>query len=187
MKDALLAPSRFYKPGLLLSLLLAYSSLTLALPEDREKPVQVQSERMQWNNQQQLATYTGQVEVTQGELKIKAELLELHRGEDGALERATASSPGELAYMRDRPRAEEPKVEAWAETIDYQPAQDRVVLTGNARLVQGEDSFRGHRLTYNLLSQDIQAEQAESDAGRVEVILTPRRREATIQPEGNQQ
>lgn len=179
-------PGLFKVGSLSLLLLLAYSPLTMALPEDREKPVQVQSQRMQWNNQQQQATYTGQVEIVQGELLIKAEHLQLRRGEDGALERATASSPGTLAYMRDLPRADEPEVEAWAETIDYRPAEERIVLTGNARLIQGQDSFRGHRLTYNLISQDIQAEQAESDSGRVEVILTPRRREATLEPEGNQ-
>lgn len=156
---------------------LGCSSAALALPEDREKPIQVNAQRMEWNNQQQLATYTGQVEVVQGELQLKSEQLQLQRGAQGELTRAEARSPGSLAYMRDLADINEPEVEAWAETIDYQPAAEQVILTGNARLTQGQDSFRGHRLIYNLTTQDIRAEQAATDAPRVEVILTPRRKE----------
>lgn len=158
-------------------MLLSFSPAALTLPEDREKPVQINAQRMEWNNQQQLATYTGQVEVVQGELVLKSEQLQIQRGEQGELTRAKAQSPGQRAYMRDLPDSNEPPVEAWAETIDYRPAAEQVILTGNAHLAQGQDSFRGHRLVYNLTTRDIRAEQATSDAPRVEVILTPRRKE----------
>ncbi len=79
--------------------------------------------------------------------------------------------------MSDLPKADAEKVEAWAETIDYLPEEQRVVLTGNARLVQGTDSFRGHRLTYHLTSQNVEAEQDGSDSSRVEVIFTPRQQD----------
>ncbi|SFC03907.1 lipopolysaccharide export system protein LptA [Marinospirillum celere] len=159
--------------GLLLITLM--SPATFALPEDREKPVQVNAQRMEWHNQRQQGVYSGDVVATQGELRLEAATLTLYRGTNGELTRALAEAGGELAYMRDLPNLDEPEVEAWAESIDYHPAEDKIILIGQARLVQGEDSFRGHRLTYNLTTQDLEAEQAETGESRIEVILTPKR------------
>lgn len=166
--------TRRYLP---LFLVLGCSTLAWALPEDREKPIQVQAQRMVWDNQQQQATYSGQVEVIQGQLLLQSEHLQLNRNADGSLRQASATSPGGEAYMSDLPKPDAEKVEAWAETIDYLPEEERVVLTGNARLLQGSDSFRGHRLTYHLTNQNVQAEQSGSDSPRVEVIFTPRQQD----------
>jgi len=158
----------------LVGLLLLSSSLQ-ALPEDRDKPVQVTAQRMEWNNERQVGIYRGEVEANQGELRLESETLTLYRGPQGQLTQALAEASEGLAYMRDLPNLDEPEVEAWAETIDYHPAEEKIILTGQARLVQGEDSFRGHRLTYHLTTQDLVAEQAESEDSRIEVILTPKR------------
>lgn len=163
------------KPAYLFLLLplVFISTQTLALPEDRKQPLQVQAQSMQWSNEQQQATYQGDVEVRQGELIIKSTQLTLVRNTNGELQKALATSPNNKAYMRDLPNSVKPEVEAWAETIDYLPAKNLVILTGQARLTQGADSFNGHKLTYNLSSQDIQAEQKNTQDSRVEVILTP--------------
>lgn len=161
------------KLALLLLPLLLISSQANALPEDRELPLQVQAQRMQWNNQEQQATYQGQVEVHQGELIIQSAHLKILRNTQGELKQAVASTPKGRAYMRDLPDPAKPEVEAWGETIDYLPEKNQVILTGQAKLVQGSDSFTGHKLTYNLVSQDIQAEQKAKNDARVEVILTP--------------
>ncbi|WP_416884996.1 lipopolysaccharide transport periplasmic protein LptA [Marinospirillum sp.] len=155
------------------------ASQALALPEDREAPIRVQAQQMDWQQQTQTATYRGDVEVTQGELKIEASELRLIRGAQGELQQAIAQGQTPLAYMRDLPQLDQPIVEAWAEVIDYHPASETLTLTGRARLIQGEDEFQGHRLVYHLTTQDLQAEQApeSSPASRVEIILTPQRRE----------
>lgn len=144
-----------------------------ALPEDRELPLKVEARTMQWNNQQQQATYQGDVEVHQGELVIEATRLKILRTTTGELKQAIATTPKGQAYMRDLPNSADPEIEAWGEIIDYLPSKDLVILTGQARLIQGTDSFTGHKLTYNLITQDIQAEQKSATDSRVEVILTP--------------
>jgi len=144
-----------------------------ALPADRELPLQVKAQTMRWNNQAQQATYQGDVEVHQGELLIEAANLKILRTTTGELKQAVATTPQGQAYMRDLPDPIKPEVEAWGEVIDYLPSQDLVILTGKARLIQGTDSFTSHKLVYNLVTQDIQAEQKPSSDTRVEVILTP--------------
>ncbi|NLW04040.1 MAG: lipopolysaccharide transport periplasmic protein LptA [Pseudomonadaceae bacterium] len=157
----------------LLLILFFISSPVAALPEDRQQPLKVEAQQMQWNNQQQLATYKGEVELQQGELRLKAAQLAIKRNPAGELEQAIASQPQGQAYMRDLPDATQPEIEAWGETIDYLPAKNLIILTGQAKLTQGKDSFAGHKLTYNLATQDIQAEQKSTTDARVEVILTP--------------
>jgi len=165
-------PSRF--TSFLLLALAFIVTEAKALPEDRELPIQVKAQSMQWNNQQQQATYQGEVEVHQGELVIEAASLKILRSSaTGELKQAVATTPQGQAYMRDLPDPVKPEVEAWGEVINYLPSQDLVILTGKARLVQGTDSFTGHKLTYNLITQDIQAEHKSASDSRVEVILTP--------------
>lgn len=154
-------------------LLILTSAAVYALPEDRDQPIQVKAQNMQWNNQQQLAVYQGQVEVVQGQLLLQSDLLNLQRTATGELKQAVATNKQGLAYMRDLPDAAKPEVEAWGEKLDYQPINNLIIITGQAKLVQGADKFTGHKLTYNLITQDIQAEQANKDDARVEVILTP--------------
>lgn len=157
----------------LLLLILFISSPVAALPHDRQQPLKVEAQQMQWNNQQQLATYKGEVELQQGELLLQAEQLDIKRNAQGQLEQAIASKPKGQAYMRDLPDAKQPAVEAWGETIHYLPIKHLIILTGKAKLTRGKDSFAGHKLTYNLITQDIQAEQKNTQDSRVEVILTP--------------
>lgn len=168
-------PVSFFKTRLALALLLLVfiSHQAVALPEDRELPLSVAAQQMQWNNQAQRATYQGQVELHQGELLLKSAQLEIQRNAAGELEQAIATQPKGQAYLRDLPDAAKPEVEAWGESIDYLPSKNLVILTGKAHLTQGNDSFTGHKLTYNLVTQDIQAEQKSSSDARVEIILTP--------------
>ncbi|WP_114418521.1 lipopolysaccharide transport periplasmic protein LptA [Marinospirillum perlucidum] len=161
----------------LLASLGLFSSGLLALPEDRNLPIKVTAARMEWDNQSQQGVYQGGVEASQGELLLTAERVTLYRSEDGSLSQAIAETPDGRAYMRDLPDPNKPQVEAWARQVDYHPGEEKVVLTGQARLQQGEDIFQGHRLTYYLTTQDLVAEQAESESEnppRVEVILTPK-------------
>ena len=154
---------------------LCVSHSVFALPEDRDKPVQVNANQMEWQQQQQQGIYRGEVVATQGELRLESDRLTLFRGEDGQLSRALAEADQGLAYMRDLPELGQPQVEAWAERIDYHPADELLILTGQAHLRQGEDSFRGHRLVYHLTTQDLEAEQDAGGESRIEVILTPKR------------
>lgn len=155
--------------------LLLCSNLLLALPEDRNLPLQIQAQRMTWQHQQQLAVYAGQVDAQQGELHLQSEVLNLYRNQQGDILRIIARSEGAQAYLRDIPDPEQGQLEAWAEEIDYHPQEQRLVLTGQARILQGQDQFRGHRLVYQLDTQDIQASQSEDGSSeRIEIILSPR-------------
>ena len=62
----------FYR-HLSLLLLLAYHSLAIALPNDREQPISLSADNATYNEKTGVAIYSGKVEIKQGSLLIKAE------------------------------------------------------------------------------------------------------------------
>jgi lipopolysaccharide export system protein LptA len=60
-----------------------------------------------------------------------------------------------------------------AETIDYDVAKDQVHLSKNAYFTDGDHEIRAESLKYNILAQNIVAEEAEQSSQRVHIIITP--------------
>jgi lipopolysaccharide export system protein LptA len=60
-----------------------------------------------------------------------------------------------------------------ADVIDYDVAKGQVHLSKNAYLSNGENEIRGESLRYNILAQNIVAEEAEQGSQRVHIIITP--------------
>jgi lipopolysaccharide transport protein LptA len=60
-----------------------------------------------------------------------------------------------------------------ADTIDYDVAKDQVHLSKNAYFNDGDHEIRAESLKYNILAQNIVAEEAEQSSQRVHIIITP--------------
>lgn len=63
----------------------------------------------------------------------------------------------------------EPALHAYANEIQYYPKDHCVILTGNAHLSQGKNSFSAPKITYNTLTQHIVSES--KGAQRTTIIL----------------
>jgi lipopolysaccharide transport protein LptA len=60
-----------------------------------------------------------------------------------------------------------------ADIIDYDVAKDQVHLSKNAYFNDGDHEIRAESLKYNILAQNIVAEEAEQSSQRVHIIITP--------------
>lgn len=152
--------------------LLIWAAQSWALPADRQAPIEVQADKMTWTQNNQTAIYQGSVDIQQGELHLTSERLTLTRNAQGKLDTLEATGEAPLAYFRDLPSPDKPPFKAWANMIHYDTAAGLIRLEGNARLTQGKDTIEGHKLTYDLSTQDIRAEQGQAQ-DRVKIILTP--------------
>ncbi len=75
-----------------------------------------------------MATYTGDVVVTQGSLKVTGNTVTITRSADGSVDVIT--SVGNLAYLESQARADSPeKIKCWGLTIQYQTQKDLYVVT----------------------------------------------------------
>jgi lipopolysaccharide export system protein LptA len=60
-----------------------------------------------------------------------------------------------------------------ADVIDYDVAKSQIHLSKNAYLTNGDNEIRGESLKYNILAQNVVAEEAEQGSQRVHIIITP--------------
>lgn len=148
---------------------------TPALAElaDRDKPVNIEADRVMVMDTGRTAIYDGNVVLSQGSLKITAQRIEVHQDEQG-FSRGVAT--GKPVYFRQKMEGRDEIAEGWAERLDYDSRADRIELTGKARLRRGEEELRGHLIVYDGKRQLYRAEGAATGgAGRVRAVIPPKR------------
>ena len=146
-----------------------------ALDADRLQPLKIVADSAVLSDKDGTATYTGNVILTQGTLKIEASRLHIQTKE-GKVSKVTAE--GKPAEFSQVPAKDQPPVEASALTIDYQVKAQKLILRRKASIVQGENLFKGEEIVYEIQSQRLKAvgqtkdtPQGEQGTGRVEMIL----------------
>ncbi|SEI04489.1 lipopolysaccharide transport periplasmic protein LptA [Pseudomonas fuscovaginae UPB0736] len=163
---------------ILLSLGAALGSVSAwALPNDSEQPIRVQADDAQLDDKQGIATYKGDVIITQGSMIVKGNTVTLTRTKDGAIDVVT--SVGNLAYFEQKQKATDPQpVKGYGKTIQYHAQQNRIVLIDQAKVVNEGNTTEGEKIVYDTVKQVATAGRANGTP-----ITTPRQRiDMVIQP-----
>jgi lipopolysaccharide export system protein LptA len=158
-----------YIVGLILSTL---SGWALALPEDRDQPIEINADTAVINEKENRARYEGAVVVTQGTLKLNGDLVDLSTNESGEVDSFIATgAPARFENLRRETDAE--PVRGRAAQIEYSYDTDLVVLTGDAEITTEDSVFAGPEITYALESGEVVASGSRSD--RVNMTMQPKR------------
>ena len=113
-----------------------------ALEQDTTLPVEVSADQLAENNADGSAVFSGNVVVTQGEMKLSAAAIQVKYGADGkSIDQLIASGGVIVANLGDAAEAREAVY-----TIDT----GLIVLTGDVLLTQGPSAMAGQKLTINL-------------------------------------
>ena len=154
---------------LTLGLLLAASLPAFALTGDSDKPVNVNSENQALDMQGNVATFTGNVIITQGTIKITADKVVVTRpgGDSNKTIVDAWGQPATFYQMQDNGKP----VKGHALKMHYELANDFVELTGNAYLEQLNSNVKGDRITYLVKEQKMQA--YGNTGKRVTTVLVP--------------
>ncbi len=72
-----------------------------------------------------------------------------------------------------RPAADKPEIQGTSQRVEYDVAGAKVIMSGGARLVQGQDTFAGDRIEYDLKGDVVRARGA-GDNGRIQFTIQPR-------------
>ena len=146
------------------------ASGVVALPEDRNQPIQLEAGRGQLDQKSGVSVYEGNVVITQGSMRLTADTATIHV-KDGAFQRMDAT--GAPAGLRYRPAADKPELQGTSKRVEYDVATGRVVMSGGVRVVQGQDIFTGDRLEYDLKDDVIRAKGA-GENGRIQFTIQPK-------------
>ena len=162
---------------LLIILLCLMAGTSSALTEDRDLPVHIEANKATMDETTGISLYEGQVVITQGTLKITADMVEV-KTVNSEVTKIVASTekPGRLSHYEEMPDDREGLITADAKTITYEFALEKVKLEGSAKLTQVKDIYRGELLTYDARKGFVTLNSSGKPGDRVSITFTPKQK-----------
>ena len=179
-------PFSLLRPALLLgALALGLAGPAHAEKADRDKPVNIEADRMFYDDLRQLNIFEGNVTLTQGTLVIRADKLSVKQDPEGFQRGIAEKGTGGLAYFRQKRDNVEEYVEGWGERIEYDAKTEKADLITRARVLRGRDEVRGNVINYDGRTEFytvIGGKNANSPDGRVRAVIQPKNEAAAAAP-----
>lgn len=147
---------------------------------DREKPVNIEADRMSYDDLRQVNIFEGNVTLTQGTLVIRADKLTVKQDPEGFQRGTAEKGPGGFAYFKQKREAMDEYVEGWGERIEYDAKSEKAELFTRARIVRGADEVRGSIISYDGRSEFYNvlggrdSGSTNNPDGRVRAVIQPR-------------
>lgn len=152
---------------------------------DRNQPVHLEAAQVSIDDANQISTFQGNVQLTQGTMTIRGDKIVVIQNK-GGLQRGTAT--GQPASFRQKREGFDEYVEGYGERIEYDSATTTVDLFGQALMKRGQDEVRGEHISYNSRTEVFQARSmpdqgtGRADKGRVRVTIQPKNDPAPATP-----
>jgi lipopolysaccharide export system protein LptA len=166
------------KYSLLLCLLLcSHASLSFAELADREKPMNMEADRVVVDDVNQISTFEGNVQMRQGTLFIEATKIVVTQDKKG-FNQMTAT--GQLAHFRQKRDGVNEYAEGFGERIVYDTLTETADFFGQARVKRDGDEVSGEHIIYNTKTGVFQVFGATvknpdtPNQGRVRIIIQPK-------------
>lgn len=148
---------------------------------DRNKPIHLEADRVTVDDAKQIATFTGNVVLTQGSMILRGDRMEVRQDKAGFRH---GTMWGNLAYFRQKRDGYDEFIEGWSERIEYDSRADKVQMFNRAMLKRGQDEVRGNYISYDSNTEFFQVTGAATKSasakpgdGRVRAIMQPKPRE----------
>lgn len=151
---------------------------------DREKPINLEADKVTVDDKKQTSTFEGSVVLTQGTLKITADRILVRQDKNGI---QTATAYGKPATFKQKRDGVDEFVEGFAEQAEYDGRTEKLELFHNALLKRGQDEVRGNYITYEVNSEFMQVfgntpQNASSSkpGGRVTAVIQPKPKKDSV-------
>lgn len=151
--------------------------------QNRDQPVHIQAAKLEVRDKKQIATFSGDVRVKQGDTDMRCRILKVfyeRKKDDDKTKTIKAATPGPGGEQSIR------RLEAIGNVVVTQKDQtasgnlgvfdmksNTVTLTGDVVMTQGQNVLRGDKLVVNLTSGVSRVESAKNGTGRVEGLFMP--------------
>ncbi|USE38229.1 lipopolysaccharide transport periplasmic protein LptA [Endozoicomonas sp. SCSIO W0465] len=159
--------------------LLLVPMVAMALPDDRQQPININSDSADIDNRKGVSVYRGDVVMTQGTTRITGDTITIYTS-DREVTKVIARGDKTRAYYEELQPAGQGTVQAWGNTIRYDVNSDQIELINNAQLSQKGDTFKGEKIHYNVTLQTVNAKgtPSQGESGRVQMVIQPRQEKA---------
>lgn len=148
-----------------------------ALKADHRQPIHIEADSAMIEEKKGSSVYRGDVTIDQGTMHISAHRVEIITDGDQVIQiiaSADNQRDAALAHYEQQPNPDEDKVYADARKITYFVQEERLHLTGNARLKQLRDTFAGELLYYNVNEGIVNLDSGGQEGDRVIMTINPK-------------
>ncbi len=142
-----------------------------ALPDDSNKAMQIHASSTLFDFKKGFNTYEGDVNVIQGTTHLTADRLTTQNNDKRKMEEAIAYGLKNPARYWTLPKDGDLEFHAQAKTITFYPLKSLVKLEGDVIVTQGDSSFHGPVILYNIKDQTVSS--PASNKGRATIIIEP--------------
>ena len=143
-----------------------------SLPSDKSQKIEFNAGSADINNQKHLGVFLNNVILDQGTTHIRAAKAITQGNEKSKLVKAIIY--GDLknqAHYWTTTDINKPHVHAYADIIYYYPIDHKIKLIGNAKIIQGLDSFIADKISYDTLEQRVISQS--DNMNRTTIIFHP--------------
>ena len=175
-----------------LSLTAAALLTALAMPAyaekaDREKPINLEADRVSMDDISKVQIFEGHVVFIQGTMQLRTNKLVVTQDADGFQKGVATSGARGLAYFRQKRDGKEEYIEGEAERIEHDAREDKTEFFTRAWVKSGLDEVKGHYISYDALTEKYlvtNGNETKTAVGapqaRVRAIIQPKKKgEAT--------
>lgn len=161
---------------------------------DRDKPLKIEADKLDYDDLQQLSIFLGKVSLTKGSIDMRGDRLEVRQDPDGYQYGLLTPAPGARSTYKQKRDIQNESVEGIAQRIEYNGREDKIILTGNAELRRYRngavsDEMSGQRIVYENLTDrfsidgknpttpnsNLNASTPANPKSRVRAILSPQK------------
>lgn len=166
----------------------------LAERADRDKPVNLEADRITVDDVKKVHIFEGNVQLIQGSLIIRTEKLVVTQDAEGFQKGLASGGEGGLARFRQKREGKNEYVEGEAERIEHDGKAEKTEFFLRAHVKSGQDEVRGQYISYDgktenyLVSSGPAGTIAPTVPGkdsRVRAVIQPKKGGPEPRPEGD--
>jgi len=157
---------------------------------DREKPINIEADRISVDDVKKVQVFDGNVVLTQGTLQIRANRVVVTQDADGFQKGTALGGANGLARFRQKREGKDDFVEGEGERIEHDAHNEKTELFVRAWVKSGSDEVKGNYISYDALTEKYlvttgggETKTATGAAqARVRAIIQPKGKNGTEKP-----
>jgi len=163
--------------------LIVAATPAMAERADREKPINLEANRISVDEVKKVQIFEGNVVLTQGTLTIRADKIVVTQDADGFQRGVATGGAGGLSRFRQKREGKDEYVDGEAERIEHDARNEKTEFFVRAWIRSGRDEVKGNYISYNALTEQylvttgVSADgkgPARVEGGRVRAIIQPK-------------
>ncbi|WP_028874090.1 lipopolysaccharide transport periplasmic protein LptA [Tepidiphilus margaritifer] len=147
---------------------------------DKQKPIEIDADRIHVDDRQKVHVFEGNVHLQQGTLEIWGDRVVVTQDEQGFKTGVATAQGGKLAKFKQK-RDNGEWVTGEGERLEYDARTSKVKLIGRARATSGDDEVRGAYIEYDQNTDQYYVTTAggtsSAPSGRVRAVIQPKNTE----------